>query len=227
MASLLRSSQLIIAMDRGAILIFSRAPIPGCTKRRLIPALGEEGAAILHQRMLEHLLHEAEKTGFEIELWCTPTIEHPFFLRLEQDRGIRLYYQEGGDLGARMAFVLEQGMQRYERVLLVGTDCPFLTAADLQMAMQKLQGPEDVVMGRARDGGYVFIGLSQPCHLLFEGILWGSEKVAEQTRQRAEESIRRCHELGPFQDIDHPEDLLHLREAFGSWVSEGTLALVS
>ena len=207
-------------MAKFGILVFSRAPIPGCTKRRLIPALGEERAAKLHQRMLEHLLHETKKTGFEIELWCTPTIEHPFFLHLKQDRGICLYQQKGGDLGARMAFALEQGVQRYERVLLVGTDCPFLTAADLQMAMQRLQGPEDVVIGRARDGGYVFIGLCQPCAPLFEGILWGSEKVAEQTRQRAKESMRRCHELGPFQDIDQPEDLLHLRGVFDSWLSD-------
>ena len=36
------------------ILIFTRYPVPGKVKTRLIPALGPERAVRLHRRMTEH-----------------------------------------------------------------------------------------------------------------------------------------------------------------------------
>ncbi len=36
-----------------------RAPVAGYAKTRLIPALGEQGAADLAQRMLNHAVHQA------------------------------------------------------------------------------------------------------------------------------------------------------------------------
>ncbi len=38
------------------LIIFTRFPVPGTTKTRLIPALGAEGAADLQRQMTEHTL---------------------------------------------------------------------------------------------------------------------------------------------------------------------------
>ena len=39
-----------------AIGVFAKAPIPGETKTRLVPAVGEEGAAALHRASLDRNL---------------------------------------------------------------------------------------------------------------------------------------------------------------------------
>jgi len=38
------------------VMVFARAPTPGEAKTRLIPALGEAGAAALHRRLVMHCL---------------------------------------------------------------------------------------------------------------------------------------------------------------------------
>ena len=41
------------------LIIFTRFPAPGRSKTRLIPALGQAGAADLHRQMTEHLMGKA------------------------------------------------------------------------------------------------------------------------------------------------------------------------
>ena len=43
-------------IDKQRVIVFTRYPIPGETKTRLITALGEEGAADLHRQMTEHVV---------------------------------------------------------------------------------------------------------------------------------------------------------------------------
>jgi glycosyltransferase A (GT-A) superfamily protein (DUF2064 family) len=43
-------------MGRRRLIIFTKYPEPGQVKTRLIPALGEEGAASLQKKMTEHSL---------------------------------------------------------------------------------------------------------------------------------------------------------------------------
>src|SRR5688500_8404721 len=63
-----------------ALLVFARAPEAGRAKTRLIPALGAVGAARLQARMTEQTLAAACGSGVgDIQLWCTPGAEHPFF----------------------------------------------------------------------------------------------------------------------------------------------------
>ena len=47
-----------------ALLIFARAPDPGRVKTRLVPLLGEKGAARLHARLVERALKTAVAAGF-------------------------------------------------------------------------------------------------------------------------------------------------------------------
>ena len=46
-------------MQDCGVIVFARAPVPGATKTRLIPALGPAGAARLHERLVRHVLAEA------------------------------------------------------------------------------------------------------------------------------------------------------------------------
>ena len=47
-----------------ALIVFARAPVPGRVKTRLVPLLGEQGAARLHAQLVERTLRTALAAGF-------------------------------------------------------------------------------------------------------------------------------------------------------------------
>jgi glycosyltransferase A (GT-A) superfamily protein (DUF2064 family) len=95
-------------------------------------------------------------------------------------------------------------------MLLVGSDCPALSVADVQRAARLLRGC-DAVFAPAEDGGYPLIGLSRTSPRLFEGIEWSRETVMDRTRARLAALGWRWRELRTLWDVDRPDDLVRLR----------------
>jgi rSAM/selenodomain-associated transferase 1 len=199
------------ARNETGVQIFARAPVAGSVKTRLIPLLGEHGAAALHRSLVEHALAVARESGLgRIELWCTPGTDDPFFSACRERFGVTLHRQCEGDLGARMLDALEDGLERSHHVLLTGSDCPSLTAADLRAAARALREGRDAVFCPAEDGGYMLIGVSHAMPALFEAMTWSTATVMEETRQRLHNLGWRWHELPERWDVDRPEDYLRL-----------------
>jgi uncharacterized protein len=198
--------------DRGtAVIVFARAPQPGAVKTRLIPLLGAEGAAALHVRLVKRALATARAAAFRaIELHCAPDGADPFFRFCEGHYGAALAAQADGDLGARMQAAFEAALASRERVLLIGADCPALTARYLRQADRALRDGYDTVLGPSEDGGYVLIGLTRCDAKLFTGIAWGEDGVLAETRARLTALGWRWRELVPLWDIDRPEDYARL-----------------
>ena len=48
-------------MTHFRVALMAKAPVPGLAKTRLVPALGEAGAAALAQRLLSHALLQAHR----------------------------------------------------------------------------------------------------------------------------------------------------------------------
>lgn len=193
-------------------MIFAKAPTPGRVKTRLTPALGESGAAELQRQLIERTLRTAVAAGLgTLELWCAPGPDDPFFAACAERHGVGLQAQGEGDLGMRMARALEFALAAGSPALLIGCDCPALTAAYLREAAAALAGGSDAVLGPAEDGGYVLIGLARgPAAQLFEDIAWGTATVMQQTRARLAHDNWRWRELEPLWDVDRPEDLWRL-----------------
>jgi rSAM/selenodomain-associated transferase 1 len=195
------------------IVVFAKAPEPGKVKTRLIPALGEAGAAALHRRLVMHSLRAAQEADLgPVELWCAPDTRHAFFAECERDFGVSLHSQCEGDLGARMRRAIETILERAKRAILVGSDIPALSAQYLRDAERALSGARDVVIGPAEDGGYVLIGLERSDPELFRDIPWGEPEVLAETRGRIAALRWRCFELPALWDVDRPEDLKRLPE---------------
>ena len=193
------------------IAIFARAPVPGRAKRRLIPALGAEGAADLQRRMTERVVGAAvEARAGRVSLWCTPDCDHPSFRELGIRYPIRLRMQEGRDLGERMGSAMRQMLARGTGALLAGSDCPALGASEIREAAKRLAGEMDGVLIPALDGGYVLIGLRRYDASLFAGMEWGTEHVLAETRRRLEDLGWKWCEAEPLPDIDRPSDLVHV-----------------
>ncbi|HJT62211.1 MAG TPA: TIGR04282 family arsenosugar biosynthesis glycosyltransferase [Burkholderiales bacterium] len=182
------------------IIVFARAPVPGAAKTRLIPALGEWGAARLHTRLVRHAVRTALASG------CGPvevhgTARHSFFRSLK----IPFRLQRGRGLGERM----HHALSRSPGAILIGTDCPALTAADLRRALRLLRGGAEVVIAPAEDGGYALIGARRVPAELFREIAWGSSSVYDETVTRLKPY--RWRALRTVWDVDRPEDLERFR----------------
>ena len=190
-------------------MVFARAP--GEAKTRLIPALGEAGAAALHRRLVMHCLRAARDSRLgPVELWCAPDTSVPFFRECERRLGASLHAQGEGDLSARMQRAFESALALSPRAILVGSDIPALSPRYLRDADQALGRGDDAAIGPAEDGGYALIGLSRCDPELFRDIPWGGPEVLAETRRRLAALSWRSSELPVLWDVDRPEDLERL-----------------
>ena len=193
------------------LIIFAKAPIPGQVKRRLVTALGADGAAKLHQEMLEQKLRLAhENMVAPVELYCWPDKEHHHFQEIQARYSLELHTQIGSDLGERMANAMQQSINEHSNAVLIGTDCPPLDKAYLIQAFQALHDGADAVVGPAEDGGYILIGLSRYDNAIFDKIEWGGKEVFSQTASRFSQLGFNWVELETLWDVDRPEDLERL-----------------
>lgn len=184
-------------MASPTLSIFARLPVPGKVKTRLIPALGEEGAARLYARLLAQTVEVAKESGLNFELRVTGGEIMAFHELLGDDTVV--VDQGEGDLGEKMARVKAPA-------LLIGSDCPGVAAPLLQAAAGALDDRR-VVLGPANDGGYYLIGFSEPVPFLFEDMEWSTPRVLPETLARLA-----THGIGPailpeLADIDTAEDL--------------------
>ena len=97
-------------------------------------------------------------------------------------------------------------------VVLIGTDCPAMTAEYIESAFAALKAGSDVVLGPATDGGYVLIGVREVVPGLFEGIQWGGDRVLTTTIDKIRSQNLKHRLLDMLWDVDRPEDLLRLDE---------------
>ena len=199
----------------GRLLIFTRYPEPGRAKTRLIPAIGPDRAAAVHQSLAAHALRTVEefqrRHEARVEVWFAggdAAAMSEFF-------GERFNYQpqSEGDLGCRIVSAIESSPD-FTPTVVIGTDCPDLSAARIAQAFDLLRENE-VVLGPALDGGYYLIGLSRPCPALFHEIPWGTANVLARTEEIAEREHRRVAKLEPLPDVDEPADLVHWRRTVG------------
>ena len=203
------------------VVVFAKAPEPGLTKTRLVPALGADGAARLHRVLVRRALATATTANIgPTILACAPDIADPFFGACAQEFGVVLEMQGDGDLGDRMS----RAFERHAPAVLIGTDCPALTASHLREAGRALALGLDAALAPAEDGGYVLIGLARAAPEIFRDMSWGGADVLAATRTRMAKADLVCTELPLLWDVDRPEDLARLRQRFPALIAEAGLA---
>lgn len=201
------------------VMVFAKAPVCGMVKTRLVPALGEEGAARLHRRLLQHTLDTVTNiANVDCRLYGLTASEDTELDRLATRFGLALHEQRGGDLGERMANAFVDALENYQRAIIVGTDCPALSRAHYRQVIAALDD-HDAAIVPAFDGGYVLMGLRRYSPRLFAGIDWSTDRVFQQTQERMHAEGLRCRALPALPDIDRPGDLNYCPEALLSGVT--------
>ncbi len=185
------------------VLIFIKSPIAGLVKTRLMPTLTAQQACDVYQQLLTRIFTTLTQAKLcPIECWCTPDTTDPFIAHLTQDKMYSHYIQPQGDLGERMYFAAQQSLQSAQKVVLIGADCPPMSADYIEQAIQILD-KVDSVLGPSEDGGYVLLGLTEAKKHYFENIKWGTDTVLETTRLR----MKNYAELNLLWDLDTVHDL--------------------
>ncbi len=194
-------------MEKALIILFTRYPVQGQVKTRLIPVLGAEGAAQLHKQMTEFALQEALATGHQVQVHYMGTDEKSMQEWLGDDI---IYVPQGeGDLGQRMHAAFQHAFATVApdaKVLLMGSDCPDNRRDNLLHALALLD-TVSCVLGPAADGGYYLMALrgaeSVAKNSFFADIAWGTDVVFSQTITKvAEYATVSC-----LQDVDFAEDI--------------------
>lgn len=191
------------------LIIFTRYPQSGKTKTRLIPALGEEGAANLQRQMTEYTVSKVKKFQSSAAISFEIRFAGGDLQLMQNWLGTELNYQlQGeGDLGKRMKnSFLSAFNQGAQEVITIGIDCPGVNAQLLSEAFEKIRNC-DLLLGPAVDGGYYLIGLKRAIEELFINIDWGTAKVLQQTVDIAQQFNLSVAYLQTLADVDRPEDL--------------------
>jgi rSAM/selenodomain-associated transferase 1 len=194
------------------LLLFVRHPEAGRVKTRLIPLLGEVGAAGLYRQMAGEIarrLGEVARPGLARVALVEPPQRQAEVGRWLGNR-FTPWPQAVGDLGVRLTDAFQRAFDHgAARVVAVGTDCLDLSTAILHQAFDRLAA-SDAVLGPAIDGGYYLIGLRRPLPVAFEGIPWSTDATLAVTRQRLGDVGATCHLLPVLRDLDTADDLAAL-----------------
>ncbi|MEP2102499.1 MAG: TIGR04282 family arsenosugar biosynthesis glycosyltransferase [Parasphingorhabdus sp.] len=186
-------------MNDFRLVLFTRYPVPGSAKTRLIPALGPDGAAAAHKRLTERTVKTLKHTGQRVEIRYSGGNAKAFARWLGSD--LSYVPQVKGDLTDRLLAAIDPAP-----VVFLGSDTPDLTADHVNAAIDALQ-KSDVVIGPADDGGYYLIGIAKPYPFLFQDIRWSTEHVMPDTLDHLRARDIGFEMLETLHDCDRPEDL--------------------
>jgi uncharacterized protein len=202
-----------LAPDKDEIIILmGKAPRTGSVKTRLSPSLPPRDAASLYACLLEDVAEEmARIRGVGRCLAFSPAGAGRRF-RGGVFAAFRPVPQRGKDLGERMAHAMDAAFSRgARRVVLIGSDCPALSAGRVRDAFRELRDGAAAVFGPAADGGFYLVGLARSVPSLFRDIPWSTHAALARV-------IEACRTAGlPYallpveSDVDTPEDVQALR----------------
>ena len=200
--------------DTQALAIFCKTPERGFVKTRLAASVGEQKALEIYLDLLKITDEETRLFSSSRYLFLTSAVEDSIekmrSTLQEQDlfTASKTSYttQQGEDLGQRMSTAFENLFKKHRSVVLIGCDLPDLTSALISNAFDALQS-NDLVIGPSCDGGYYLIGLNKETSDLFKEISWSTEKVLNQTLEKAERLSLKVQLLDRLRDIDTLEDL--------------------
>lgn len=91
------------------------------------------------------------------------------------------------------------------KVVIIGSDCPYLTPSIMDDAFFCLE-QADFVVGPTYDGGYYLLGMKIFTPNIFDDIEWSTESVFDQTIDKIKNQGSTFQLLPTLHDIDTEDD---------------------
>lgn len=194
------------------LIIFARHPELGRVKTRLAAGIGAEAALTVYQELLAHTRAATEALAAHKSVWLAEVPRAPLTGPDPWD-GYQQQLQFPGDLGTKMLTAFAQAFsQGVSAALIIGTDCPGLSAEVLEQAYAAL-ATHDIVIGPAEDGGYYLLGMNELYGNLFVGKRWSTDSVLPHTLADADRLGLAVAQLPVLRDVDDADDLAAWRGA--------------
>ncbi len=222
-------------MEKDALAVMVRVPVPGAVKTRLTPGFSAHEACLLYEAFLKDLFSRLSSLGSTDIFIYYAVSDGPETALNIPDASVdktgslsnivpdvfTLTPQKDGDLGGRMQGVFKELFSRgYARVALIGSDSPDIPLEYLRRTFTALTNPgagesRPLALGPALDGGYYLIAMNASLEAssasLFTGIEWGAASVLQDTFERAESAGMQVVMLPEWHDIDTCDDLAHIK----------------
>lgn len=200
-----------------ALAVMTKAPQAGKVKTRLTPPLTPAEAAALNICFLRDMAAVISAAGGVTRgiAVFTPVDAASSYIGILPAK-FELVPQRGEAFGERLLFAMEDlfGLG-FESVCLINSDSPTVPPRAFTEAVTILTQPDDsVVLGPSEDGGYYLIGLKKLHRELFEDIAWSTERVLQQTIERARQKNLKVHLLQKWYDVDNRVTLQRLCDDF-------------
>ncbi|MBK9270399.1 MAG: TIGR04282 family arsenosugar biosynthesis glycosyltransferase [Saprospiraceae bacterium] len=189
-------------MKKDVLIIFIKNPIAGKVKTRIEKVTGAEKALSIYRELL------TITRASVLNLPHTKCLYYSDFIDVNDEWSNNHFFkmkQSEGDLGKRMLTAFQDQEQSSERMLLIGSDCPYLTSAAILKAMDALD-KVDVVIGPSNDGGYYLIGMKKVIPELFLNKNWSTDTLYRETIETLDALNFSHQSLDMLADIDHLED---------------------
>src|SRR5262245_28166328 len=189
------------------IAVMAKASVARRTKTRLVPPLTFDQAAQFNTAFLrdiaENILAASAQTSIAGYVAYSPAEARPFFQE-NLPREIALIEASYPSLGDCLDYAIAQLFERGHRAaVVVNSDSPTLPTSLLVETAERLARPgERAVLGPALDGGYYLLGVKARHPRLLEDIAWSTQRVAQQTLERAAELHLPVHMLPTWYDVD-------------------------
>jgi rSAM/selenodomain-associated transferase 1 len=197
-----------------ALAIMTKAPRAGYVKTRLVPPLTADEAAALNVCLLRDtaaaIAQALGENARGVAIYTPIGAEAEYIDILPS--GFELVPQRDGAFGERLALAAQDLFRiGFSSVCLIDSDSPTVAPEIYAQAASELMKAGDrAVLGPSDDGGYYLIGLKQNHRSLFEHIDWSTERVLDQTIQRAAEHNLEVKLLAVGFDVDDRATLRRL-----------------
>jgi len=214
-------------LKNSCLIIFVQYPEEGKVKTRLARHLTDKTAARLYENFVLDIIGAMDSGSYPLKIYFYPPQKEK---EIKKSFGEKYKYaaQAGADLGEKMknAF-LREFAAGFERVVLIGSDCPDLPPDIIDESFRALEDGSDAVIGPSTDGGYYLIGFQKDafCPEIFSGPRWGDASVLKETLNILRSRGKRFSIMPVWRDVDTREDLNDLinRSGHGPFAESRTM----
>ena len=187
-------------------IVFLRLPEKGKVKTRLAATAGDDHALEVYKKLASLTLGVVSKLDIPVYLFYEsglPAILNDVF---------HYFVQEDGDLGLKMESAIQIILQKHEKAIIIGSDCPELSHHDINEAIEQLE-KYDFVIGPAADGGIYLLGCKKFYSGMFDNITWSTSLVNEAMVHAIKKLGKSLPQLRTLHDVDLEEDWIRYTEA--------------
>ncbi len=186
--------------DLNAIAVFVKTPNLSPIKTRLAETINDQNALEFYGLSLEAIQETLNMISAK-KYWAVGEqdgLHHPAWEKWSS------LWTGDGDLGQRQSHVYNQLIEKHEKIIFLGADCPQISSDFIHDAFQQLD-EYDIVIGPAQDGGYYLFGGKNPINTdIWTGVTYSQDTTKQQLCDALGGSI---YELDHLCDVDTVQDL--------------------